>query len=899
MKCLKIPATTSQDSHNGLLKRLISGVLLLNVFVGGIVWYSLQNSKTHYENQAAVTSRNISRVLDENISGIFAKVAVALQSVSDEAERLLTEGVIQQETLNRFIIQEHARLPELLSFRATNASGDAIYGPEEKIATTISLAHRDYFKFLRDHPNAGMVISKPLVGGISGKWMVVMAHSIHDPNGTFAGLAYAGLGIEYLMQTFKELNMGLSGTITLLDEALFLVARYPGPETAGAEIGQKFGSPQLLDLIESGNTSATYTAISSVDGIERIFSYRRLSTRQPFYIITGLAPRDYLTGWFAEVYKLSLFWAAFFVCTFISTWLFYREWNRTRKAEKEVSKSEQRFRSFIENANELIYTLSPDGIITYVAPSVEFLLGYLPAELIGTSFDTLVHPQEVLSFKSALGRIMETGIKQKRIEYQIRHKNGTWIWFISNASVVMDTISGNPAFFGIGLDITYRKRAENALHILNEELERRVLERTKSAENANRVLQTIIECMSDWAWDVDTEWRYTFCTPKVEDYLGYKPEEMIGKHVYDFMQDEEAIQVRCKFIELANAKLQIKNLENWCITKDGRQVLFSTNAVPILDENGRLVGYRGVDTDLTARKLAEEALHRSNETLELRIQERSMELEKLHAQMAVQDKMASVGQLAAGIAHELNNPMSFVSVNFITLSEYFVDIVDMLQIYRKLADTIDTSLPESQLVRHKEAELKIDFILEDIPILFKESGRGFERIDRIIQSMRDFSRMDQTGDFSTFNINACIEDTLVIARNEYKYIADVTADLGDLPAIRCLPEQLNQVFLNLIVNSAHAIKSQDRQERGRITIRTRHDETNVYCEISDDGPGVPADIRNRIFDPFFTTKPPGQGTGLGLSICYDIIVEKHQGTLSVHCPETGGTVFSIRISKNL
>jgi signal transduction histidine kinase len=222
----------------------------------------------------------------------------------------------------------------------------------------------------------------------------------------------------------------------------------------------------------------------------------------------------------------------------------------------------------------------------------------------------------------------------------------------------------------------------------------------------------------------------------------------------------------------------------------------------------------------------------------------------------------------------------------------------MFQAYRKLVATIQNlnpSLPESEAVRTKEADLQIDFILNDTPAIFKESRRGFERIARIIQSMLDFSHVDRTGEFTTFNINAGIEDTLVIARNEYKYIADVTTDLGELPEINCLPEQLNQVFLNLIVNSAQAIEPLNRPDKGRITIRTWRDETSVHCEISDDGPGIPANIQTRIFEPFFTTKPPGRGTGLGLSICYDIIVEKHKGALAVHCPESGGTVFSICI----
>lgn len=319
------------------------------------------------------------------------------------------------------------------------------------------------------------------------------------------------------------------------------------------------------------------------------------------------------------------------------------------------------------------------------------------------------------------------------------------------------------------------------------------------------------------------------------------------------------------------------------------------------DNMGRPLHIIGTNWDITAQIQAEENLRNANETLEQRIQKRTQELEVLHSQMVIQEKMASVGHLAAGIAHELNNPLNFVSLNFITLSEYFEGILEIFKTFHQLVTILEHTDFHSniELIHDKEKELDIDFILNDIPNLFNESRRGFDRMAHIIQSMRDFSHVNRTGEFMKYNINNGIQDTLVIARNEYKYIADITTDFGNLPEIDCLPEQLNQVFLNLIVNSAQAIQSDNRSDRGLISIRTWDDETHVYCEFTDSGPGIPPDIQKKIFEPFFTTKPPGRGTGLGLSICYDIIVEKHGGDITVHCPQSGGTIFSICIPRNL
>ena len=205
------------------------------------------------------------------------------------------------------------------------------------------------------------------------------------------------------------------------------------------------------------------------------------------------------------------------------------------------------------------------------------------------------------------------------------------------------------------------------------------------------------------------------------------------------------------------------------------------------------------------------------------------------------------------------------------------------------------SLKELQKLRHRETELNLDILLDDIAQIFVESQNGFDRITTIINSMRSFSNRYALHQKIPSDINQGIQNTLILMRNEYHDYADITITLEELPLVLCNPEQINQVFLNLIVNSAHAIESQHRSSHGNITIHTWFDSSNIYCSIADDGPGIPPEIRNRIFEPFFSTKEPGKGIGLGLSISYDIVAHKHGGTLSADCPAEGGTVFLITL----
>jgi len=253
------------------------------------------------------------------------------------------------------------------------------------------------------------------------------------------------------------------------------------------------------------------------------------------------------------------------------------------------------------------------------------------------------------------------------------------------------------------------------------------------------------------------------------------------------------------------------------------------------------------------------------------------------------EKLASIGQLAAGVAHEINNPIGFIFSNFGTLEQYLQDLFQMLAAYEEAEASMQNAEALSR-IRQLREDLEIEYLKEDIPNLMRESRDGVQRVRKIVQDLKDFSRVDARQEWESVNLHHGIDSTLNIVNNEIKYKADVVKQYGDLPEVQCLPSELNQVFMNLLVNAAHAIT----KERGTITIRTGAGAGEAWVEVADDGAGIAAENLQRIFDPFFTTKPVGQGTGLGLSLSYGI-VQKHGGRMEVTSEIGQGTTFRVTI----
>jgi len=287
------------------------------------------------------------------------------------------------------------------------------------------------------------------------------------------------------------------------------------------------------------------------------------------------------------------------------------------------------------------------------------------------------------------------------------------------------------------------------------------------------------------------------------------------------------------------------------------------------------------------RALAKHQLMLKNVQLEQRVEQEVRKSREKDLLLLQQDRLASIGQLAAGVAHEINNPIGFIMSNLGTLKGYVENLAQFTSLLQTIIDK-KCSGEEQCMVSEASQKLDITYILQDIIGLISESSEGAERVKRIVLDLKDFARVD-VNSFKTVDLNECVESTLNMVRNEIRYVADVAQQLGKIPPLTCNPQQINQVITNLLMNAAHSIEG-----RGKITVSTSCVLDQVILSVADTGRGIPAEIRNRIFDPFFTTKEVGKGTGLGLSICYDI-VKKHGGEITLTSEPGAGATFMVSL----
>jgi PAS domain S-box-containing protein len=403
-------------------------------------------------------------------------------------------------------------------------------------------------------------------------------------------------------------------------------------------------------------------------------------------------------------------------------------------------------------------------------------------------------------------------------------------------------------------------------------------------ENALRLteakLHALVSDSQDMIMTIDSAGRIADINKSGAQLLGYeRDDQVIGRVEAELWSNERDHDV---LMHLIRENGFVKNFEVILRRADGAAIFGLESATLIRNPDGGVFQIHAMVKDITARIHDEEARWK----MSMQLAEANQKLKESQALIVQREKLASIGQLAAGIAHEINNPLGFMKSNHSALAHFIRKIEAYLR---------RTQKEETAAHAEARAAYDIDYIMEGLGKIMEDLDEGFRRISEIVQNLRTFSRIDTGDSLASFDINAGIQKTVIVAQNELKYTAAVSMKLDPLPPVECAEGEILQVFLNVIVNAAQAIKAQGRAEKGKIEIRTGTLGDTVWIEVEDDGPGIPREDQLKIFDPFFTTKPVGQGTGLGLSISHEIIARRHGGSLTVRSEPGKGACFRIEL----
>jgi PAS domain S-box-containing protein len=558
----------------------------------------------------------------------------------------------------------------------------------------------------------------------------------------------------------------------------------------------------------------------------------------------------------------------------------------------EPPRGEPEASDFCEQAAVPLSAIGSDGRILWANRAELEFLGYTKHEYIGRSIiDVHADPrtaQEML-------RRLSDGETVRQFEARLRRRDGTFVDALIDANVRWEDRKFLRARC-ITRDNSSQKATELRLRRDRDELETSIRERTRDLQGANDELHRE-SAERQRAEDTQrlSEMRFRLLVESVKDYAifmlspdgiivswnvgaerikGYSAEEILGRHQSMFSTEEDRLENKPeRLLETATAQGRVEE-EGWSVRKDGSRFWSHVSVTALRDPAGRLIGFAKVTQDLTERRRADE------------------ERARLSAQMLQGQKLQAIGQLSAGIAHEINNPVGYILSNLNTMGEYCQDLRRLLKVATAAAAASekggDPTEPLKEF-RRLAADVHAEHLIADLGDVVSDCKLGGEKIRDIVRSLREFSHVDE-GELRPTDLNKCLEDALRICWNELKYKAEVTKDYQkDLPLVPGYPQRLGQVFINLLVNAGQAI-----DKRGRVFLSTRVEGDHAVVRVKDTGRGIAPEHLSKLFEPFFTTKEVGTGTGLGLHVAYKIVTA-HRGKIEISSVVGQGTEFAVRL----
>lgn len=539
-----------------------------------------------------------------------------------------------------------------------------------------------------------------------------------------------------------------------------------------------------------------------------------------------------------------------------------RDITARKQVEAAAHENEERLRSLIANIPGAVYrcTPPPERRIEFVSELIWELSGFASTDFLNDrtqTFASITHPDDFSVVQAAI----QEGLSRRLpyvVDYRVVRYDGTLRWVHEKGQAVFDTDGSVRWLDGVIFDITERKQQEEEMRRLHTETEK------------------LFASISAVLVGVDVAGRVARWNEAAAQTFGLSAEAVMDQTFHTLAIPWDWEKLLTVVSESVHTDRHLE-LDNFQVTRpDGRHAFLNLSVTPSKPDVENRLNYILLAVDVTQRRVLETQLRQAQ-------------------------KLESIGQLAAGIAHEINTPTQYIGDNLRFLQDAFRDLGTLLDAHGSLLAAAKNGGPTPEIVANAEQAAQtadVAYLQGEIPRAIGESLAGVERVSTIVRAMKEFSHPGAE-EKTPLDLNRAIESTITVARNEWKYIAELVTDFdAALPPVPCLPGEFNQVVLNIIVNAAHAIASKAGDgsgAKGLITVRTRKDGDWVDIRISDSGTGIPEHARSKIFEPFFTTKEVGKGTGQGLAIARSVVVDKHGGTITFETETGKGTTFIVRL----